>query len=355
MTCYPEKRKGRPTGKWIAEVTLPHIGRMRQRCDSFQEGERWADTVKALGYVPQGTTDAPEAPVTTWGHVVALCREAGGRRGKWKGGRDRSLAQRLDAVTTFIGAHTPINAVTTTIMDRLVSHLEAQGLAPSTINRYLDAASSLLGFAVDRGLLPQAPKLPRQSEAGRERLLWLSEAGEDAVVSALQRRGNDRAALMVRVLVATGMRWGELAGLQPEQIEGAWVRLWKTKTDRPRSIPISQPLASQLRALVASGGLLPQTTFRDQLKLALKDAGQDLRLCIHSLRHTTASRMIERGVNPVIVQRFMGHNDIQTTMRYTHINDDALVQAAEKITPRAGQSSSNTTLRIAAIPEKSTA
>jgi hypothetical protein len=31
MSCYPETRKGRTTGKWIAEVTLPGLGRMRER------------------------------------------------------------------------------------------------------------------------------------------------------------------------------------------------------------------------------------------------------------------------------------------------------------------------------------
>ena len=52
------------------------------------------------------------------------------------------------------------------------------------------------------------------------------------------------------------------------------------------------------------------------------------RLCVHDLRHTYATRAIERGVNPKSLQRLLGHASIQTTMnRYVHVSDESLQKA----------------------------
>jgi hypothetical protein len=51
----------------------------------------------------------------------------------------------------------------------------------------------------------------------------------------------------------------------------------------------------------------------------------------HALRHTRATRLVQHGVNLRVIQQFMGHKAIQTTLRYAHVSDDMLASAVDKI------------------------
>lgn len=51
----------------------------------------------------------------------------------------------------------------------------------------------------------------------------------------------------------------------------------------------------------------------------------------HAFRHTFCTRLFEKGMNPVVVQRIMGHTNYRTTLSYTHTNDDYLCQAADQV------------------------
>lgn len=55
------------------------------------------------------------------------------------------------------------------------------------------------------------------------------------------------------------------------------------------------------------------------------------RFCMHALRHTYATRAIESGVLPKVLQKLLGHSSIKTTMdRYAHITDDSLSNAIKQ-------------------------
>jgi integrase len=51
---------------------------------------------------------------------------------------------------------------------------------------------------------------------------------------------------------------------------------------------------------------------------------EDDEACFHTFRHTCCSRLVQRGVPIVVVQKWMGHATIQTTMRYAHLAPDSL-------------------------------
>lgn len=63
----------------------------------------------------------------------------------------------------------------------------------------------------------------------------------------------------------------------------------------------------------------------------LCDEGKIKRFCMHALRHTYATRAIESGVMPKVLQKLLGHSSIKTTMdRYVHVTDESLNNAIKQ-------------------------
>ena len=60
------------------------------------------------------------------------------------------------------------------------------------------------------------------------------------------------------------------------------------------------------------------------------------RICMHALRHTYATRAIERGVPPKVLQQLLGHASIKTTRdRYVHVTDDSMEKAVRLFSEKA--------------------
>ncbi len=342
MSVYPERRNGRLTGVWIAEAFDKDKERRRKRFASKLEGERWADYITLTGAPP-----AEEVAPVAAHPLAAVLAEAQEHHPGWEGDRDPSRKQRLTYAIDVLGKDTDVAAVDTAALDKLVASLKKRPgyegrkrLSPGTINRYLALASAVLAFAHRRGYRRDMPAVPWQEEDGK-RIHWLTEAQEDGVVAAVTAEGRGDEALSIRILTRSGLRWSEFESLEPRQVQiekdEAWIKLDKTKTDTPRDVPIDTSSARLLLGLLERGGVPAYYTMRDTLHRAAKTAGLNMPLTPHILRHTTATRLVRAGVNLAIVQKFMGHASIQTTLKYTHVAQDDLQQALQKISPRAGQ------------------
>ena len=337
MAVYPERRKGKLSGAWIAEVV--HLGeRRRKRFPTMHEAQRWADITKVTGAPPPG-----EEATTPKGHTLgSVMREALQNHPGWQRARDPMREPRLMYALDLLGADTPIDKLAATDLDKLVTSLKkrpgAKGgkMSLGTINRYMAGVSTLLEYARKRGYTEKAIYVPWQQEAGK-RVHWLTDDQEAAICGALLAKGLKDEALTVRVLCATGMRWGELETLTQGQVTTDWVKLDATKTDTPRDIPLTPELATELREMVAQKRVPVYEPMRKKFKAAVKSAGQSPELSLHCLRHTTATRLVLGEVNLAVVQRFMGHANIKTTLKYTHVTQQSLQDAMKKISPRAGQ------------------
>ena len=137
------------------------------------------------------------------------------------------------------------------------------------------------------------------------------------------------------------MRRGEILNIKRSHIDfpKSVLPIPSTKTDTPRTIPLSTDavtvLREQLRASQGeSGGGIPlheQPLFSYSpngvtggfLKLCRKVGIEDLRF--HDLRHEATSRLFEKGLNPVEVATITGHKDTRMLMRYTHLRAEDLV------------------------------
>ncbi len=199
-------------------------------------------------------------------------------------------------------------------------------------------------FANWRPLLPRRKRLPRT--LSRNEAAFLLSSRHSGVGSADD--GEHVFRIIVQLMVATGMRVGELCKLKLDDLstdcsivrvhgKGARDRVAYV-TDRGLRKELQQLTKSRRDSAVGSGALFvnrygaqmrPQSV-RSKLRRLAKEAGLVRRVTPHMLRHTAATLLIETGVDIRFVQRLLGHSSIATTEIYTHVSDEALRATLER-------------------------
>lgn len=225
----------------------------------------------------------------------------------------------------------------------MVDGWAAKGLAAGTINRKIAALSVMLNVAEDRGWIDRKPKLNRKKEY-EGRLRWFSDA---EVVSMTNHAGNDTQMRgLITLAVETGMRQSELLGLTRRDIDlkHGLILLGETKGNKRRSVPMTDAARSWCR-LLCEGLADHEYLFADHLTCrnisrwmatwkSMQGLPKDDEACFHTLRHTCCSRLVQAGVPIVVVQKWMGHATIQTTMKYAHLAPDSLDVALRALNER---------------------
>jgi integrase len=341
----PEKRDGKLTGFWYGEVdrrNKPGGLRFRQRFSTKKEAEGYEVYIKATGEAPPWLAGEGGSG-HTFATVAADCKA---NYAPWSSQKDRSVIQRLEFVCGSKLGRMPIEAITRTHLEALVADLrvrpvkKGKRLSGSTINRYLTAVSTVLTYATRDSAKygkVSSQAIPWQTE-GNMREETLSYDQEKAIGRVLEGEGHTYA-FLVHVLLWSGMRLGELMGLKPEQIETDTIRLKAkdVKTKASRLIFIGEDTARELRAIVASGSIPDPSQLRKKFKAAVRACGYSEELCLHSLRHTRATRLLESGVDPQVTMQMMGWKNFTTMQRYRHVNDELQRAAAKKVSHLRGE------------------
>lgn len=360
---YPEKRAGAFTGRWYGEVAANgRHRRFRRPFNDKQTADLYEDHIRRFNSEPEwanpdgGDNDPDRGP--TLGEAFAAAKRQGGPKGKWKRERDHSGPQNREFVVRFLGEKRPLADLTSEDFYRLIENLElrpgrdGEQLSPKTINRYLSALSAILNVAANHKppMIKVQPKLPFLPEEGG-RIWYFTEEMEAAVVRWLREQGWLAEALTVRVLAASGLRWGEFARLsrndvteprQLGQVVVSIIQLDKTKTDTARNVPLPPELGRELRAMLATDSQPIYRTMRQRLAMAVKSCGYEPQLTIHTLRHTTATRLALQGYTEGKIQRLLGHKNIKTTLRYVHLNDSSIAEMVMGPWGARGRSANNT-------------
>lgn len=98
-----------------------------------------------------------------------------------------------------------------------------------------------------------------------------------------------------------------------------------------RTGEISQLVMADLVFINWRTGLPAKNISYDTHLYKLCDEAGIKRFCMHALRHTYATRAIEAGMQPKVLQKLLGHNSIKTTMdRYVHVTTDFMDQAIKQ-------------------------
>ena len=140
---------------------------------------------------------------------------------------------------------------------------------------------------------------------------------------------------MVIFAANTGVRIGELINIEWQDIdfERRVIRIrnkkdFTTKSKLERSIPVNDQVFSLLTRLPRNGryifesnrgGRRCSTKLSKQFTKYLRAAGFGREFTFHSLRHTFASRLVQRGVSLYVVSKLLGHSNIKTTEVYAHL------------------------------------
>jgi integrase len=257
----------------------------------------------------------------------------------WRGRKSESgLWDNAKDCYQRIGPSVAVEDVKELEVDRMVYELERDGKSNGTINRKLAALSVMFKHAYRRGYIARIPLLERKKEA-QGRLRWLTEDEERTVFRKFVEIGRPYMADMAMILIDTGMRTGELFKLHGRDVDldAGVVYLWDTKNGRSRTIPLTDRAFRAFKRQEYDTNTRPFDVTKDSWKhwwgkmkemVGLKD---DAQFVPHCLRHTCASRLVQRGVNLRVVQEFLGHRSINTTLRYAHLAPKDLEKARDAL------------------------
>ena len=235
--------------------------------------------------------------------------------------------------------------------------LQVRGLSRTSQARHLAALRGLHKFANAEGLTPTDPSEAVGATRGTRPLPnFLSVAEIDRLLAqpdaASAQGARDRS--MLEVLYASGLRVSELVALPLAAIDPQLgiVRV-RGKGGKERIVPVGdraqealgtylagprQKLLGQRRSgdlfVTPRGSRMTRQGFWKLIGRYARGAGIRQRVYPHSLRHSFATHLLERGADLRAVQAMLGHADIATTQIYTHV-DRARLKAVIAKHPRA--------------------
>lgn len=246
---------------------------------------------------------------------------------RWKHNKDKGemVLPRAKLLIELLGDR-ELSEISEVLIEQMKSKLLSKGKAPATVNRYCSYLKTILHMAQKRWkVLDRVPYVPMMKET-KGRIRALTQDEEIELLSRLRNHEYEPYRIMeeiVKVLLDTGMRVGELLALRGEDVNftDRMIHIWVNKGDKPRSIPMTSRVFAAIPR--RSGPVFPISqdlvsrawdSVREKMGLA-----DDPQFVPHALRHTCASRMVQRGVDLYTVKEILGHSTIKVTERYAHL------------------------------------
>jgi integrase len=253
---------------------------------------------------------------------------------------------RIRKIEEFFGSTTALTLVAAPARIAEFRQDLLKTVKPNSANRTLNVLRAILNRAFkDGGLLK--PPLVESFKVNDARDYFLTEEEEERLLGV----SPEHLRRIVTFILDTGARKDEAMKLTwdrvslPEDGRGS-VRFVKTKTDKPRTVPLPKRTADML------AGMRPAEVKKGQRVFLWTPLGKDKEeafnnprtawatarkaaklggLRIHDLRHTYASKLIRKRVPLYEVSKLLGHSSIRMTERYAHLVQDQLDQAVSAL------------------------
>jgi integrase/recombinase XerD len=241
-----------------------------------------------------------------------------------------------------------LNQITTQILDRFISSTFAR--TQRGAHQYYRTLKAAFNKAVEWNYIETNPftkvKFPRLTK------VYPVFITEDELLIILANTPYSYLKDIFTVAFYTGMRLGELINMKWN-----WIDFFKnqitvkcsdefvTKSRKERIIPMSEKVKAvlttryqnskhQLSEVVfcrQEGRMLHQETISKQFKDAARKSNLNDKIHFHSLRHSFASLLVQRGVSLYVVKELLGHEDLATTQIYSHLQQQNLRDAVNLI------------------------
>jgi len=353
MACVTKRR-----GKWVLDYRDQHG---RRHWETVTGNRHDADQLlsQRLREVGRGEYEARRDQMTfrevsdayTAGHIAVNIRES--TRQDYERNLRLYLLPAFDVVK--------VRVITPEMIEAFRNRLLKQGIGRRTINKCHTLLSAIFRYALRYRWItanPAAEVRKLRAESGSHERPELDNILTPAEAALMLDAADDRYRVLLLMALSTGMRQGELLGLQWGDIEWAAKQVWvrrqytrgrfselKTRYSR-RKIGLGDDLIRELKAWKLRcpkgehdlafpngagnpenhGNLLNRGFYPTLRRAGLR------RIRFHDLRHTYASFLIAQNVHPKRIQALLGHSSIKVTMdTYGHLMNDADNEAAEKV------------------------
>jgi integrase/recombinase XerD len=235
-----------------------------------------------------------------------------------------------------------------------------KGYRDTTTARKVAAIKSFFTFLAQNGIIEEPPTESLGSpRVGRSLPKYLTEDEVDQLLREADKAGtaeSQRDANILELLYATGLRVSELVSLNVQDIdfEESYIRCWG-KGSKERIVYAHDKALNGLQDYLSTSRMSLLGTNKDEsalfvnhrgerltrqwvwniLKTYSKRAGIDQKITPHTLRHSFATHLLQKGASLRHVQELLGHSSISTTQVYTHLTSEHLRDEYEKSHPRA--------------------
>ncbi|MCM1264878.1 MAG: site-specific integrase [Candidatus Gastranaerophilales bacterium] len=205
----------------------------------------------------------------------------------------------------------------------------------SSINREVDNIRRIFSLAVENKRISVNPcsalkKLRIENPPER----YLTKEEETKLLAAC----NPIMKAIIITALHTGMRQNKILSLKWQDVffEEDYLIALNTKNNKSRKLPLTTTLKTELQKLPKLSEYVftsrvtgtRYTDVKTSFKRAVERSGIAY-ITFHQLRHTTASRLNEAGVDIVTIQKILDHADLKTTLRYTHNSSASITNAFE--------------------------
>ncbi|MCM8789489.1 MAG: tyrosine recombinase XerC, partial [Candidatus Omnitrophica bacterium] len=260
----------------------------------------------------------------------------------------------LDDFAKFL-AGAPIEKIDYLILRKYLALLKEKSLTTRSINRKLSSLRSFFKFLTKEGYLKENPALVLSSRKLEKHLpqFMTEEEVSRLIESTFSKEKEDERSLRDRAILeafySTGMRVSELVGLDIEDVDfiGGIVKVMG-KGKKERIIPIGETALTAIRKyldrrkkqsaslfLNKNGTRLTARGIGNIVNKYISLAGIKQGVSTHTLRHSFATHLLNRGADLRTVQELLGHANLSTTQIYTHLTTERLKNVYDKAHPRA--------------------
>lgn len=342
--------------RWQADVRGADGERHRPTFATQKEAETWEEEARKAVELDKPLPDAKSGLGRT--KALGSLRTIGGlydhvKRTEWDASKSALTASRngLSVVNHFGRNRDPDTITSAEIAEMKVCFAE-QGLAPSTVNRKVSALSKMLRAGADAGTVDKVPRIRWNKEA-QTKFRYLDETEEAVMLAYWRATGQTDLHDLTVLLVDTGARcFSEMLPVKWDEFGPNFssVTFWTTKTDKPRTVPLTKRVRAILKSRrdasphwpgpftgVSKGGRDETGTTQNNMRTrwdTMREITGLHDVTPHTLRHTCCTRLVLGGADVKRVMTWMGHAAIVTTLRYMQIRPSALEDMIDILEPK---------------------